>query len=323
MRVGIVGCGAIGAKRAEAALATGNQVCMVCDPETVRAETLAATTGAKIASGWQQLVSSDLDAVVIATPHNLLASIGLAALTAGKHVLIEKPGARTARELEPLASLAKERSLVAKVGFNHRFHPAIAAARKLVDEESIGPLLFIRGRYGHGGRPGYATEWRSDPEISGGGELIDQGSHLIDLARWFLGELKIEYGALPTYFWETAVDDNCFLALRSGGGRLAWLHASWTEWKNLFSFEVFGRDGKLAVEGLGGSYGVERLAYYRMRPEMGPPDTTIWEYPLPDQSFRTEFDEFAAAVAERRQPLGNLDDALAVLRIVDQLYKRS
>jgi predicted dehydrogenase len=323
MRVGIVGCGAIGTRRAEAALATGHQVCAVCDVDAGRAKTLAATAGARIASGWQEIVSGDLDAVVIATPHNLLASIGLAALTAGKHVLIEKPGARTAGELEPLASLAKERELVAKVGFNHRFHPAIAAARKLVDEGSVGPLLFIRGRYGHGGRPGYATEWRSDPEISGGGELIDQGSHLIDLARWFLGDLKVEYGALPTYFWETGVDDNCFLALSSTGGQLAWLHASWTEWKNLFSFEIAGRDGKLVVEGLGGSYGVERLAYYRMRPEMGPPDTTIWEYPLPDQSFRTEFDEFAAAVGERRQPLGSADDALAVLRIVDQLYKRS
>ena len=78
--------------------------------------------------------------------------------------------------------------------------------------------MFIRARYGHGGRVGYEKEWRAQPAISGGGELIDQGAHLIDLSRWFLGDLTVDYAAVPTLFWDMPVDDNCFLALRSGGG---------------------------------------------------------------------------------------------------------
>ena len=123
------------------------------------------------------------------------------------------------------------------------------------------------------------------PAISGGGELIDQGAHLIDLSRWFLGELTLDYAAMPTYFWPIEVEDNCFLALRGQPGEMAWLHASWTEWKNTFSFEITGRDGKLTIDGLGGSYGNERLTFHKMLPQMGPPETTIWEYPSSDSSW--------------------------------------
>ena len=170
---------------------------------------------------------------------------------------------------------------------------------------------------------GYEKEWRFDAAVSGGGELIDQGTHLIDLSRWFLGDLTVEYSAVPTYYWDTQVDDNCFMALSTEAGQKAWLHASWTEWKNTFSFEIAGRDGKLQIDGLGGSYGTERLTYYRMLPQMGPPETTTWEYPFPDTSWDVEFAEFAAAIAEKRQVVGSAAEALATLEIVDEIYKRS
>jgi len=128
---------------------------------------------------------------------------------------------------------------------------------------------------------------------------------------------------VPTYYWDTQVDDNCFMALSTATGQTAWLHASWTEWKNTFSFEIAGRDGKLQIEGLGGSYGTERLTYYRMLPQMGPPETTTWEYPFPDASWDVEFAEFAAAITEKRQVVGSAAEALAVLEIVDEIYKRS
>ena len=181
--------------------------------------------------------------------------------------------------------------------------------------------MYVRGRYGHGGRPGMEKEWRCQIGVSGGGELIDQGSHLIDLSRWFLGDLTLEYGAVPTLYWDTQADDNCFLALKSATGAFAWLHATWTEWKNMFSFEIVGRDAKLAIDGLGGSYGVERLSFYKMLPEMGPPETTIWEYPFSDTSWDREFREFEAALTEGRRPLGDIEDAFANLEIVDQVYR--
>jgi predicted dehydrogenase len=183
--------------------------------------------------------------------------------------------------------------------------------------------MFIRARYGHGGRPGMESEWRCKPEISGGGEAIDQGSHLVDLSRWFLGDLSLEYASVPTLFWNIPVEDNCFLALRGTAGKMAWLHASWTEWKNIFSFEIAGRDGKLSIDGLGGSYGVERLTFYRMLPEMGPPETTAWEYPFQDRSWHAEFADFVAAIKEHRRPCGDIHDAIANLEILSKIYEGS
>jgi predicted dehydrogenase len=177
----------------------------------------------------------------------------------------------------------------------------------------------VRGRYGHGGRPGYEREWRARPEISGGGELIDQGMHLIDLSRWFLGDFTDVQGFAHTYFWNMPVEDNGFLLLRTAEQRVAFLHASCTEWKNLFSFEIYGRNGKLDISGLGGSYGVERIAFYRMPPEMGPPETTIWEYPQPDCSWHTETAEFLEDIRLDRQPAAGLRDAKAALEVVEAI----
>ncbi len=321
MRLTIIGCGLIGSKRAAAADA--HEIVAVCDPDRERRERLAHETSARALADWREAVALDADAVVVATPHDQLVQIALEAVEAGRHVLVEKPAGRRPAEVAPLIAAAEKHGRIVKVGFNHRFHPAIARAKALADEGRIGPLLFVRGRYGHGGRIGYEKEWRFQPEISGGGELIDQGSHLIDLSRWFLGDLTLAYGAVPSYFWPSRVEDNCFLALAGAESRMAWLHASWTEWKNLFVFEIMGRDGKLTIEGLGGSYGTERLTLHRMLPEMGPPETTIWEFPFPDRSFADEFENFVAAVEGRAAAIGDISDAHANLAIIQAVYDRA
>ena len=187
----------------------------------------------------------------------------------------------------------------------------------------MGPLMFIRARYGHGGRVGYDKEWRSDPKQSGGGELIDQGVHLIDLAGWFLGEWAEIDGFVDTFFWNMPVDDNAFLHLCNSSGQTAWLHASCTEWKNLFSFEIYGKFAKLHIEGLGGSYGVERLYHYQMLPEMGPPETLIHEFPRGDDSWALETRDFVEDIRSGRQPVPGLKEARSVMNVVDTVYRRS
>jgi predicted dehydrogenase len=323
VRVALVGCGLIGHKRAWA-LGSGDKLVAVADVNHKRAEQLAAThPGCEVESDWQKCVARhDVDVVVVSTVNAALAPVTLAAVRQGKHVLVEKPAARNPDELRPVVEAARAAGVVVKVGFNHRLHPAFCKARELVDAGALGPLLFIRGRYGHGGRVGYDREWRADPAVAGGGELLDQGVHLIDLARWFLGDIVDVQGHVATYFWDMPVEDNGFLALRTAAGQTAWLHASCTEWKNLFSFELYGRDGKLHVEGLGGSYGVERLAWYRMRPQMGPPETTIWEYPGDDGSWRAEWDDLCGCVEKGGTPCGTLEDALAALEVVHAVYRR-
>jgi len=263
----------------------------------------------------------DLDAVVIATTHDLLAPITAAAASAGKHVLVEKPAARCARELDDAIEAARRGSALVRVGFNHRYHRAFRKAREIFESGALGEMMFIRARYGHGGRPGYDREWRAQPERSGGGELIDQGVHLIDLARWFLGEFTRVQGRACTYFWDMPVEDNGFLLLETATGQVAFLHASWTEWKNLFSFEIAGRDGKLEISGLGGSYGVERLTWYRMSPAMGPPETLAWEYPMADDSWEAECAAFVEDIRLGRRPRPDLEDAQAALRVVEHIYR--
>jgi len=187
----------------------------------------------------------------------------------------------------------------------------------------LGPLMFMRGRYGHGGRTGYDREWRADPKQSGGGELIDQGVHLIDLAGWFFGEFTTIDGHATTSFWDMKVDDNAFLSLRTAAGQTAWLHASCTEWKNLFSLEIYGRIGKLALDGLGGSYGPERLVYYKMLPQMGPPETISFEYPAGDASWELEMKDFIEDIRTGREPAPGLREGIRTLEIVAAIYDKS
>ncbi|MGA7741379.1 MAG: Gfo/Idh/MocA family oxidoreductase [Polyangia bacterium] len=322
MNVGIVGCGLIGRKRAQS-LGAGKLVAC-SDAVLDRAQALAAEHGAQAVADWREMVTRpEVQMVVVATTHDGLAPVTLAAVEAGKHVLVEKPAARRASELAAVIEAARSRGVLVRVGFNHRYHPALRKAHEMFVAGAVGPLMYLRARYGHGGRVGYQKEWRARPEVSGGGELIDQGMHLIDLARWFAGEFVQVDGLAGNWFWDMPVEDNAFLLLRTAEKKVAFMHCSCSEWKNLFSFEAFGRDGKLEVQGLGGSYGVERLTHYRMLPEMGPPETTSWDYPRADDSWAAELADFYQDVALGRSPAPGLSDAAAALRVVERIYEVS
>jgi predicted dehydrogenase len=323
MNVGIVGCGLIGHKRAKA---LGNCLFIACaDNNEEKAITLAkAYPNCKAYQNWQKLIADPhIDIVIIATPNYALGEIAKAAIIAGKHVLIEKPGAKSVEEIKQLIKLSSNSKSIIRIGFNHRYHRALQQAKSLVNQGLLGELMFIRGRYGHGGRLGYEKEWRADPALSGGGELLDQGVHLIDLARWFLGDLIQQYGSAHTYYWKMPVDDNAFLVLKNSKNNIAFLHVSCTEWKNLFSFEIYGTAGKLEINGLGGSYGTERITFYKMLPQMGPPETTTWEYPMMDDSWEREFADFLSDINHNRKSSVGLDNAYHVLKIVDDVYRMS
>ena len=319
----IIGCGLIGRKRA-ASLQPG-QLRYACDLDAARAAELAkAYAGAAAITDYQQaLADAAVNAVIVATLNGALAPIALAAVHAGKHVLVEKPGALNTAQLREVHAAAEKSGVRVRIGYNHRFHPALQKARELADSGVLGPMMFLRGRYGHGGRKGYDREWRADPKLSGGGELIDQGVHLIDLAGWFLGEFATIEGHAATYFWDMPVDDNAFLSLRTAGGQTAWLHVSCTEWKNLFSFEIYGRDGKVAIDGLGGSYGPERCTYYKMLPQMGLPATTVWDFPAGDQSWALELAAFEEDIRAGRTPSPGLREGIRTLEIVEHIYRSS
>jgi predicted dehydrogenase len=324
MQIAIVGCGLIGRKRCNS-MGREHRLVIAADSVIERAQSLILNSpGAVAISNWQDAVSRpDVEAVIVSTTNQWLAPVTLAAIQAGKHVLVEKPAARNSAELKPLLAAAETTNVRVQVGFNHRYHSAFRKAHEILESGALGSLMFVRGRYGHGGRVGYDREWRASPEQSGGGELLDQGVHLIDLASWLLGPFAHVDGYSGTFFWDMAVEDNGFLLLRTADDKVAFLHASCTEWKNLFSFEIYGRKAKLQIDGLGGSYGVERLSFYRMLPEMGPPDTTIWEYPGEDLSWKREFETFSGFIERQETPNPGLSEAFDVLTVVESVYRKS
>jgi predicted dehydrogenase len=325
MRVGLIGAKLQGQRRAPAIQSfPDTELVVVSAAHKESAQTLASKFGCEAAVGWEHVVNrNDLDIVVICTPPHLHAQISIAAMERGKHVLCEKPLARTVREAEAMVKVAKANNVVLKCGFNHRYHPAIQKAKELLDKGMIGKPYFIRCRYGICGRLGYEREWRANPEIAAGGQLMEQGIHAVDLSRWFLGEFREVVAFTANYFWKTEpLEDNAFVLLRSEDGKVAFIHSSLTQWKNLFSFEIFGSEGYAIVDGLGGSYGTERLIFGR-REFLKPFAEEVTEFRGEDRSWYEEWKDFIACIKENREPLGSGYDGLIAMRLVNAAYESS
>lgn len=320
--VGIIGCGLIGQKRSKN-LPKNCKLYGVNDLNINNAKNLAAKFNKiKIFEKSEELINDkNIDIVIISTLHDSLSSLTNLAILNNKHVLVEKPAARNSKEILSTIKNLKSSKSVVHVGFNHRYHRAFQKAKEIIQSQELGELMFIRGRYGHGARLGYESEWRANFELSGGGELIDQGPHLIDLAQWlFEKKLYFKSGKVCTYFWDMKVDDNAFLILETENNQTAFFHVSCTEWKNTFSFEIYGKNGKLEISGLGGSYGVEKLKHYNMLPEMGPPETHIYEFPMADNSWQTEMNDFISEIEGKKDSNCSLQNAFDVLQIIDKAY---
>lgn len=360
-RVGIVGCGLMGNKRGK--VIKGDPFSYLsCATDLVisNAESLlkeCSDENARAYQYWQDMLAKEaVDALIVATPNKYLKEITLEAAKRNIHVLCEKPLGRNVVESREMVEASKTNNVILKTGFNHRHHPAIWKAHKLCSRGTIGPLMFIRAVYGHGGRPGYDKEWRAREEISGGGELLDQGVHVVDLFRWFLGDFEDAFGTISTYYWDMEVEDNAFALFKTAKGQTASMHTSWTQWKNRFTFEIYGQAGHLIVEGLGGSYGTETLRIGRRKKvnsyELlvdregqysssssepitnqlitnnrspcyagGPPEEEVIEFPGPDISWQEEWKEFINAIKENREPLGNGWDGLEANRMIGAVYR--
>lgn len=263
------------------------------------------------------LENKSIDAVLIATPHNLHSSITKKSLEAGKHVLCEKPGAVSSKEIKKNIKLAKKVGLVYKIGYNYRFHDGFIKAREFYKAGDIGKLIFIRARHGFGGRKGYGKEWRINKEMGGGGHLHDQGVHLIDMAKSFMGKIDKVEGFRADTYWGSGTEDNAFVLLKSGGV-IASIHSSLTQWKRMHTFEIYGTKGYLIVEGLGMRYGEPEKLIFGSR--MKDPDE-VREFviscdPIADHSLELELKDFISGKGS------NAEDAYETLRIVEEVYRK-
>lgn len=322
MKVGLIGAGLQGRRRAEALLRSGTQLVIVASDPIHGARELAASAGCEATDTWEEVVlRDDVEAILVCTPPHLHEVMCVRAFETGKHVLCEKPLARTPEEAQRILDAARGNGRKLKCGFNLRHHPGIRQAREWVGQGTIGELCFIRCRYGIGGQPGYDKDWRATPEISGGGQLMDQGMHTLDLARWFLGDFVEASGFLQTCFWDIApLEDNAFCLLRTDKGQVASIHVSWTQWKNLFSIEIFGKDGYSIVKGLGGAYGVEKAVLGR-RAFLKPFAEETVEFRGEDRSWDEEWQEFRCAIQEDREPLASGFDGWAAVVLAHAIYE--
>lgn len=319
LKIAIIGAGLIGKKRA-LSLPKDVKLKTICDVNLKLATNFAKEFHCSPTNKVEDIFDDkETDAVIISTPNGFLSKLAIKAINSGKHVLIEKPGGRNKKEIENTYYSWKKKKRVVFFGYNHRFHPAIAKAKEIVDSKQFGPVLFIRAKYGHGGRIGYEKEWRFRKELSGGGELVDQGSHLIDLTNYFVGPLAKVKSSTGTFFWKTNLEDTAFLILENEK-QTSLLSVSAVEWKNLFCLEVMLEKAKLQVDGLGGSYGTEKLIIYKMKPKMGPPDIEELVFDQADQSWEKENKLFFDAIKSKDFSEEPFKQALYVFDIIEKVY---
>ncbi|MBD3182917.1 hypothetical protein GF312_11540 [Candidatus Poribacteria bacterium] len=333
INVGIVGAGLIGTKRAKVISEDVNsQLVAVSDINIEKAKALEQYCKIKdngcqyrVYQDWQKMLDDEnIDVIIASTPNCLLAPVTIAAAESGKHVLSEKPLGRNPEEASKMVDASEKNNVLLRVGFNHRYHPAYRKLVEFYQKGEIGDIYFIRARYGHGARPGFEKEWRANPEIAGGGELLDQGVHIIDLARNLMGCFTEVFGFVSTFDWNiNPLEDNGFALLKNSEGKVFSMHASWTQWNNLFSFEVYGSKGFLKMEGLGRSYGTETLRIGWRKPESGPPDEDLLVFNGTDQSFKLEWQDFIKSIITGSPNKVTGNDGLQAVRLVYAIYESS
>ena len=332
MNTAIIGCGLIGRKRA-LALSPEDKLTACCDVNIEIADKFSKDFGISYFTDYKELLNNTgCEAVVVSVINKFAKEIIIESIKRGKNVIAEKPLGRNFDEAEQIYSASQSlqvsqspippipRSPILKVGFNHRFHPAVWKAKQMSDRGQIGKIFSIRGRYGHGGRPGMENEWRASKDLCGGGELLDQGVHMIDLIRWFGGEISEVCGKAETKFWNMEVEDNASAILKTINDVTATFNVSWTNWKNIFSFEVFGTEGYVRIEGLGGSYGAETLEFGKRKKEGGRPDIETFEFLPEDVSWENEWKEFKDACEKGREPIGSGYDGMKANEVIDAIY---
>jgi predicted dehydrogenase len=326
LKVGIIGLGKMGIIRAQELRRSPKAKLVVgSDPDTGRR---AAFTDCVTMSDWRPVLESDIDAVFVCTPNRFTPEIIAAALDAGKHVFAEKPPGRTMEDVELIrAAEARNPGVVLKFGFNHRYHAGIQEAKRILDGGRLGRILWMRGVYGKAGSQTFEQEWRSAKELSGGGILLDQGIHMLDLFRFFCGDFPEVRSMVTTAYWNLDLEDNAFALLRDGDGRIAMLHSSSTQWKHKFSLEIYTSEGFLTVNGILSStrsYGDETITIARKHLEPGasvgkPREETL--YFDTDPSWQLEVEEFIDCALEGKPVVhGTSADAWAAMDLVYRIY---
>lgn len=324
IKVGIIGYGKMGRIRHNAIKETGHgELVAISEPNL---ET--PLNGIPNFSHEEIINRDDLDAILVCTPNFLNKSLTIKALNAGKHVFCEKPPAFTASEVLEICKAEDESGKKLMYGFNHRHHDSVIRMKEIVDSGDYGKILWMRGRYGKSVTDDYFNNWRAKKDMAGGGILIDQGIHMLDLFLHLGGDFDRVKAEVSNLYWNLEVEDNAFVILKNTkSGVDASLHSTMTQWRHLFSLEVFMEKGYMVLNGLitsTMSYGEEVLSIARNRstaPAATWKDEVKTQY-IDDHSWRYEMEHFFSAIKNNTNiSIGSSGDALKLMKIIDEIYK--
>lgn len=315
MRVAVIGCGGIGVRRGTAIEnVEGASVTIGVDVVEDLAKRFGERFGCESSTDWESAVTrDDVDMVVVATANNAHAPVSVRAMAAGKHVICEKPLARNPAECEAMVSAAQRHGVLLKTGFNHRYSHQTWKAHELIQDGAIGNIIFARGRTGHGKGEELSRRWFGNFDLSGGGTFLDNGVHLLDLSRWFMGDFVEAKGNIHTHLPALGkCEDNGFGIYKTADGRICQLQSSWTQWKGYLFLEIFGDQGEILI-----NYDDQTCTLIRRGAE-----ATVWQYAgVPDRSWEREIEEMQAAIREGRQPLANGYDGWQAVRMAYAVYE--
>ena len=322
-KVGIIGYGRMGKIRHQAIDEVGYAEVIAISEPSIGSNTIPNLTHDEI------IHHPDINVIIVSTPNYLNKELTIRSLQAGKHVFCEKPPCFTAKDMEEIILAEKSSSKKLMYGFNRRHHVSVMYMKKLIANNGYGKLLWIRGRYGKSVTPDFFNEWRAKKELSGGGILLDQGIHMLDLFLYLGGDFDTVKADVSNLFWKLDVEDNAFVILKNKEtGIVASLHSTMTQWRHLFSLEIFMEKGYMVLNGLitsTMSYGEEVLSIAKNRstaPAATWKDEVKIQY-LNNNSWRYEMEHFFDAIHnDKPVEIGNSNDALKLMKIIDKIYEQ-
>lgn len=322
INVGIIGYGKMGKIRHAVINNIENvQLTAVYDTAEINVES-------KIVDSPDKIINNpDIDSVIIATPNHLNKNLTIQCLKNNKHVFCEKPPAFNSIEVEEICQVEEKSGKKLMYGFNHRHHSSIKKMKKIIDGKDFGNILWMRGRYGKSVDKTFYSNWRAKKKYAGGGILIDQGIHMLDLFLYLGGDFDRVQASVSNLYWNLNVEDNVFATLENTKtGIAASLHSTMTQWRHLFSLEVFLQKGYLILNGLktsSNTYGDEILTITKNR-SAAPAATWEDEENITfhnDESWESELNQFFDAIKNNKKiKSGNSSDALRLMKIVDEIY---
>ena len=326
LRVGIAGYGVVGKRRRHFIdQRTDMRTVAVCDQLFERDETLP--DGARCYRHYSGVLRERLDVLFVCLTNDLAAEVTIAGLEKGLHVFCEKPPGRDVADVARVIACARKYpTFKLKYGFNHRYHDSVRDALAIVRSGTLGRVVNLRGIYGKSAIIDFRspTHWRTKRKIAGGGILLDQGIHMVDLMRLFAGDFTDIHSFVSNDFWKHDVEDNAYALMRTRNGVVAMLHSSATLWRHRFELEITLERGSVILSGIlsgSKSYGEETLTVARATPDdAGDPKEDVTRYEN-DPSWADEIADFADAIAHNRPIVeGSAAEALATMQLVYRIY---